>query len=34
MLQEVEEMKYMVAWALGIPGGLIFLWFVLNHTGC
>jgi len=28
------EMKYMVAWALGIPGSLIVLWFLLNQTGC
>jgi hypothetical protein len=24
-------MKYMAAWALGIPGILIVLWFVFNH---
>jgi len=24
-------MKYLVAWALGIPGGLIVLWFLFNH---
>jgi hypothetical protein len=24
-------MKYIVAWALGVPGILIFLWFVFAH---
>jgi hypothetical protein len=25
-------MKYIVAWLLGIPGGLIVLWFLFNHA--
>jgi len=25
-------MKYVVAWLLGVPGGLIILWFVANHA--
>jgi hypothetical protein len=25
------EMKYLFAWMLGIPGGLIVLWFLVNH---
>ena len=24
-------MKYLFAWMLGIPGGLIVIWFVFNH---
>jgi len=24
-------MKYILAWGLGIPGGLIVLWFLFNH---
>jgi hypothetical protein len=24
-------MKYMFAWMLGVPGGLIVLWFLFNH---
>jgi hypothetical protein len=24
-------MKYIFAWALGVPGGLILLWFLFNH---
>jgi hypothetical protein len=24
-------MKYLFAWALGIPGGLIVVWFLFNH---
>jgi len=31
-MAEVAKMKYMIAWALGIPGGLIFLWFLVNHA--
>jgi hypothetical protein len=25
------EMKYLFAWLLGIPGGLILIWFLFNH---
>jgi hypothetical protein len=24
-------MKYLFAWVLGVPGGLILLWFLFNH---
>jgi hypothetical protein len=24
-------MKYLIAWILGVPGGLILLWFLFNH---
>jgi len=24
-------MKYLFAWMLGVPGGLILLWFLFNH---
>jgi len=23
--------KYVFAWMLGVPGGLIVLWFIFNH---
>jgi len=25
------RMKYLFAWILGIPGGLIVIWFLFNH---
>jgi len=25
-------MKYLLAWILGVPGGLILLWFLFNHV--
>ena len=27
-------MKYGVAWLLGVPTGLIVLWFLANQMGC
>jgi len=24
-------MKYMLAWILGVPGILVFVWFMMNH---
>ena len=24
--------KYILAWMLGVPGGLILLWFLFNHA--
>jgi len=24
-------MKYLLAWILGVPGGIIVLWFLFNH---
>ena len=32
--EERNEMKYLAAWMLGIPGGIIVLWFLLNQTAC
>jgi hypothetical protein len=29
--EEAEAMRYMIAWLLGVPGGLILLWFLFNH---
>jgi hypothetical protein len=26
------DMKYLFAWMLGVPGGLILLWFAFNHA--
>jgi hypothetical protein len=31
MLFAEVPMKYIFAWALGVPGGLILLWFLFNH---
>jgi len=28
---EGKCMKYIIAWGLGVPGGIIVLWFLLNH---
>jgi len=25
------NMKYLVAWGLGVPGVLIVIWFLINH---
>jgi len=30
-MEEGTEMKYLFAWVLGVPGGLILLWFLFNH---
>lgn len=27
-------MKYILAWLVGVPGGIIALWFVANQVGC
>jgi hypothetical protein len=29
-----RRMKYFIAWMLGVPGGLIVLWFLANQIGC
>jgi hypothetical protein len=29
---EVNEMKYLFAWILGVPGILIFAWFIFRHV--
>jgi hypothetical protein len=31
MAEEIKIMKYLFAWILGVPGGLIVLWFLFNH---
>jgi hypothetical protein len=32
LAEEIKTtMKYMIAWLLGVPGGLILLWFLFNH---
>jgi hypothetical protein len=32
--EEITNMKYGVAWLLGVPVSLIALWFVVNQMGC
>jgi hypothetical protein len=27
-------MRYLIAWLLGVPFGLIVLWYVIGHTAC
>jgi hypothetical protein len=27
-------MRYLVAWLLGVPLGLIVLWFLVGHMAC
>jgi hypothetical protein len=36
LIQEPEDtrMKYMVGWLLGLPLGIVLLWFVANQAGC
>lgn len=29
-----DDMKYGLAWMVGIPLPLIALWFLVNHSGC
>lgn len=26
-----ENMKYLFAWMIGVPGVIIFIWFLVNH---
>jgi hypothetical protein len=26
-----DEMKYLIAWGLGVPGVLVVIWFVMSH---
>jgi len=28
---EIGVMKYLFAWILGVPGILVFVWFMMNH---
>jgi len=30
-LREDDFMKYVLAWMLGVPGVIIFIWFLINH---
>jgi hypothetical protein len=27
-------MRYLVAWILGVPFGIIVLWYVVGHAAC
>jgi len=27
-------MRYIVAWALGVPFGIVVLWYIVAHAGC
>jgi hypothetical protein len=29
--QEVSEMRYAIAWLLGVPASIIVIWFVVGH---
>jgi hypothetical protein len=29
-----EFMRYLIAWLLGVPGGIIILWFLFNNASC
>ena len=29
--EEINQMQYIVAWALGVPGVLIVVWYLMNH---
>ena len=31
MARSVATMKYLFAWLLGVPGGLILIWFLFSH---
>jgi hypothetical protein len=31
---EVSCMRYILAWALGVPFSLVLLWYVVAHAGC
>jgi hypothetical protein len=30
-LNKENEMKYLLAWALGVPGFLVVVWFLVSH---
>ena len=32
--REVDAVKYGLAWLLGVPFSLVFLWFLMNQVGC
>ena len=29
--QEEQQMRYIVAWALGVPGVVVVIWFLMSH---
>jgi hypothetical protein len=31
---EVDDMRYIVAWMLGVPFSVIAVWYVLGHAAC
>jgi len=31
---EVSCMRYIVAWALGVPFSIVVLWYIVAHAGC
>jgi heme/copper-type cytochrome/quinol oxidase subunit 4 len=31
---EVDYMRYIVAWMLGVPFSVIAVWYVLGHAAC
>jgi predicted outer membrane lipoprotein len=28
------EMRYFIAWILGVPLGVIVLWYIVGHAAC
>ena len=34
LFEEEDNMKYGVAWLLGVPVSIIALWFVVSQVGC
>ena len=28
------HVRYLVAWILGVPTGVIALWYIVSHSGC
>jgi hypothetical protein len=33
-LKEMCEMRYIVAWLLGVPFSVIVLWYLVGHAAC
>jgi hypothetical protein len=34
MISTEVQMRYVVAWILGVPLSVIAVWFVIGHTAC
>jgi hypothetical protein len=34
ILSTEDEMRYVVAWILGVPLSVIAVWFIIGHTAC